>query len=200
MKQELHGDVTRVLVSENHARVEQDATAMISTVRPSVHVTMEGFEGDKHTGVTHLSDVRTPHYPLGTEIRNTRQVSIVSIEEVALIATAMGVPVILPQWLGANLAVRYIPHLTFLPPSTRLFFPQDAVLVVEGENMPCLFPGNVLQMQYPTIPRLAVQFPKAAIHRRGVVAWVERPGMIVEGDTVRASVPPQVIYSFPASE
>jgi hypothetical protein len=196
MKRELRGVVTHVLVGENRDTVEHDPDAMITVVRWSVRVTMEGFDDDKHAGLTRLSDVRTPHYPLGTEIRNNRQVSIVSTEESTLIAAAIGVPTVLPQWLGANLVLQHIPALTYLPPSTRLFFPGDTVLVVEGENMPCLFPGKVLQRQYPDIPGLAPLFPKAAIHRRGVVAWVERPGTICAADAVRVCVPPQVIYSF----
>ncbi len=200
MKRESRGTVTHVLVGENRDKVEHDPDALITTVCPGARVTMEGFDGDKHAGFTRLSDSRTPHYPLGTEIRNNRQVSIVSIEELTLIATTMGVPAVLPQWLGANLAVRRIPDLTHLPPSTRLFFSQDAVLVVEGPNMPCLYPGKVLQRQYSGIPGLSTLFPKAAINRRGVVAWVERPGMICEADEMRVSIPPRVIYSFGTDE
>lgn len=200
MKRELRGDVSRVLVNEDREQVERNPAAMISTAYRSVRVTMEGVEGDKHSGFIRLSDTRTPHYPLGTRIRNTRQISIVSDEELTSIAAALDVPEVLPEWLGANLALRQIPHLTHLPPSTRLFFPHDAVLVVEGENMPCLFPGKVLQRQYPGIAGLAGRFPKAALHRRGLVAWVERAGVIGEADEVRVAVPPQVIYSFAPDE
>ncbi len=200
MKRELRGDVSRVLVNEDRERVERNPAAMISTAYQSVRVTLEGVEGDKHSGFVRLSDMRTPHYPLGTQIRNTRQISIVSDEELISIAAALAVPEVLPEWLGANLALRQIPQLTSLPPSTRLFFPRDAVLVVEGENMPCLFPGQVLQRQYPGIAGLASRFPKAALHQRGLVAWVERAGVIGEADEVRVAVPPQVIYSFAPDE
>ena len=172
--------------------------ALVTTPCPQVRVTLEGFEGDKHSGLTYLSGVRTPHYPRGTVIRNTRQISIVSTDELDLIAAALGVPAVLPEWLGANLAIRGIPDLTQLPPSTRLFFPQDTVLVVDGENMPCVFLGTSSRRSIPPIRGLARQFPKVAIHRRGVVAWVERPGLVAEGDRVVARIPPQVIYSIPA--
>lgn len=189
MGRSLEGYVMSVLVG-------LEPKSLISTRRMSVKVTMEGFEGDKHAGLTRLSDARTPCYPRGTEIRNSRQVSIVSQEELTLIATAMELPIVLPEWLGANLALHNIPNLTYLPPSTRLLFPQDAVLVVEGENLPCVHPGKVIQSQYPDVPKLTTTFPQAAIHKRGIVAWVERPGIICEGDLVRVEVAHQVIYSF----
>jgi len=197
MNNAVRGTATRVLVGLNQGAVEEDLMAMVTTPRPQVRVTLEGFEGDKHSGLTYRSGVRTPHFPRGAVIRNTRQISIVSTEELDLIAAALGVPAVLPQWLGANLAIRGIPDLTQLPPSTRLFFPRDTVLVVDGENSPCVFPGKVIQAQHPETRGLARQFPKVATHRRGVVAWVERPGLVSTGDRVLARIPPQVAYSIP---
>lgn len=198
MKNAVHGAATRVLVALNKRAIEDELMSLVSTPCPQVRATLEGFEGDKHSGLTYRSGVRTPHYPRGTEIRNTRQISIVSTEELSFVATALGVPAVPPEWLGANLAIEGIPDLTQLPPSTRIFFPQDTVLVVDGENMPCMWPGRVIQAQHPQIRGLAQQFPKVAIHRRGVVAWVERPGLVAESDRVVARIPPQVIYSIPA--
>jgi hypothetical protein len=43
-------------------------------------VTMEGFEGDRHAGMTMLANGHTPMYRRGTVIRNSRQVSLVSVE------------------------------------------------------------------------------------------------------------------------
>jgi hypothetical protein len=191
MKIDLSGRLTAICVASNH-----DPDSFEATPKTSVHVTMEGIEGDRHSGLTRPSDVRTPHYPRGTTIRNSRQISIVSVEELATVAAAMGLPTILPQWLLANLAFEGIPDLTAVPPSTRLFFPQETVLVVEGENMPCIYPGKEIQRHYPEIRDLATAFPKAAIHRRGLVAWVERPGVIYEGDTVGLALPRQVLYSL----
>jgi hypothetical protein len=48
--------------------------------------------------------------------------------------------------------------------------------------MPC--PGEAIQQHYPDVPKLVQRFPKAAMHKRGVVGWVEREGHIAEGDTV----------------
>jgi hypothetical protein len=189
MQRKLEGYVMGVLVG-------LEAQSLITTRKAKVNVTLEGFEGDRHAGITRLSDARMPHYPRGTEIRNSRQVSLVSFEELEMIATTMGIPTLLPEWLGANLTLRGIPNFTNLPPSTRLFFPQGVVLVVEGENLPCKKPSKVIQNQYPDISNLAVAFPRAALHKRGIVAWVEHPGTIREGDLVTIEVPHQVIYSF----
>ena len=185
----IEGQVTRVMLA-------LDPGALASTRTPGVRVTMAGFEGDKHSGMTRLSDSRTPHYPRATEIRNNRQVSLVSDEELAEVASTLGLPLVLPEWLGANLALHSIPKLSLLPPSTRLFFPEDAVLVVEGENFPCIYPGEVIQQHYPEHEGLATAFPKAALHRRGIVAWVERSGFIKEHDTVRVEVARQVLYEL----
>jgi hypothetical protein len=58
--------------------------------------------------------------------------------------------------------------------------------VIEGENMPCTTAGATLQEQYPDKDDLVKNFPKKALGKRGVVAWVERPGLIRRGDKVIA--------------
>lgn len=189
MKKTLQGYVESVLVG-------LDPKSLATTKRDEVNVTWEGFEGDRHSGITMLSDVRTPHYSKGTEIKNNRQISIVSVGELANIASGMNVPKLLPEWLGANLSLLGIPSLTFLPPGTRLFFPDDAVLVVGAENLPCINPGKIIQSQYPDKRRLSSLFPKKAMHKRGVVAYVERPGIIRRDDRINVIVPEQIIYNF----
>jgi hypothetical protein len=83
-----------------------------------------------------------------------------------------------------------------LPPGTRIFFPEDTVLVVDAENMPCVGPGNVIQGYYPDKPKLTQAFPKAAMHKRGVVGWVERVGYINERDEITLLLPAPVTYSY----
>jgi hypothetical protein len=175
--------------------VGYDKASLATTLVEEALVTFAGFEGDRHVGITRLADSRTPQYPRGTEIRNSRQVSLVSEEELGEIAAAMGVPEVAGAWLGANLCVRGILSLSFLPPSTRLVFPGGAVLVVEGANLPCRGPGEVIQSHYAERGRLTSRFPKAAMHRRGLVAWVERPGIIRVGDVMGVSLPQ--IHAWP---
>ena len=169
--------------------VGRDPRSLVSTSQPQVNVTFEGLDDDRHRGITRRSDGRTPFYPRGTQIRNERQVSLVSAEELAQIASALNLPELRPEWLGANLLVEGIPSFTLLPSMTRLFFSSGAVLVVIDENLPCSNPGKVLQAQFPQVSGLPAEFPRAALHRRGLVAVVERPGTIQVGDEVHVQAP-----------
>jgi MOSC domain-containing protein YiiM len=186
----LTGKVAAVLVC-----FSREKSDFVTTRQPQVKVTFDGFDGDRHSGQTLLAGGRMPRYPRGTEIRNDRQVSIVSVEELAQIREALGVPDLPPEWLGANLLLEGLPKLTQLPPSTRLYFGQGATLVVAQANAPCTTPGKLIRDQYNR-PGLETLFPKVALDRRGLVAYVERPGLIAEGDTVEAQVPKQVIYTL----
>lgn len=168
--------------------------SLVTTPVGEVQVTFEGFAGDKHAGWTRLSDSRTPHYERGTLIRNDRQISVVSSEELAEIAQRLGILSVQPEWLGANLLLSGIPNLTRLPPPTRLFFEQGVVLTVSGENLPCTGPGKVIQQNYPERDDLAQQFVKAARGLRGLVVVVEHPGIIALGENVRADVPSRYLY------
>ena len=169
--------------------VGRDPGSLVSAPQEQVNVTFEGFEDDLHRGMIRRSDGRTPFYPRRTLIRNARQVSLVSSEELAQIAGALNLPEVRPEWLGANLLVEGISSFTLLPSLARLFFTSGAVLLVMEENLPCSNPGKVLQAQYPEAARLARKFPRAALHRRGLVAVVERPGIIQVGDEVHVQAP-----------
>jgi hypothetical protein len=151
-----------------------------------VAVEWDGFLGDKHFGATKPAGSSQKTYPKGTEVRNTRQVSIVSSEELNQMADALGVPEIKPDWVGANMLISGIPKFSKLQPGTRLHFPDGVGLVIEGENMPCTTAGSTVQEHYPDIENLVSAFPKKALGKRGVVAWVERPGLIRKGDSVVA--------------
>lgn len=189
MKKEFKGSVCEVYLAS-------DPGSLISAKQDILELTFEGVVGDNHYGYTKPADARTPHYTRGTPLRNSRQISALSEEDLGSIASAMNLPVIKPEWLGANILFRGIPSFTFLPPSTHLFFPEGCVLVVQGENHPCSGPAKVIQAEYPQIPGLASAFPKKALHLRGIVAWVERPGRIRPGDLVRVQIPEQRLYSF----
>jgi hypothetical protein len=171
-----------------------DQDSFVTTPQLLVTTSFAGFEGDRHAGITRKADSRTPHYPRGTEIRNDRQVSLVALEELAQIAVAMDLPEIKPEWLGANLLLQGIPSLTWLPPMTRLFFGSQAVLVVQAENLPCQNPGKIIADHYSR-PDLQGLFPKASLHLRGLVACVERPGIIRQGDPVQVEIPQQNRYA-----
>lgn len=155
-------------------------------------LTLDGIIGDCHSGRSRESDSRTlTQYPRGTEILNSRQVSIVSVEEMAEVATRLGIPELKPEWVGANLLVSGIPDFTLLPPSTRMMFSSGATLIVDIENAPCRFPAEVIEKHYPGH---GIAFPKVAKHKRGVVARVERAGTIRKGDVIGLYLPPQRLY------
>jgi MOSC domain-containing protein YiiM len=149
-----------------------------------VDVAWEGFVGDKHSGMTMKSNSYQKAYPKGTEVRNIRQISIVSVEELKHVAESMDLPTIDPAWVGANLLVSGIPGLTQLPGGSRLYFDNGVGIVVECENLPCTTAGGSLQSQFLDRPEITTAFPKKAIGKRGLVAWVERPGRIVKGEGV----------------
>lgn len=189
-----------------HGRVE--ATFILhrydtpkSTLIPKIQtVIRHGIKGDRHAGAR-LLDVRERALlefglPKGIAIANHREVSLVSREELDEIATALNLPEqIQPGSLGENLLVSGIPHLTSLPVGTLLFFQKNehtkrtAVLVVWGENTPCLGPGEVIQEEFPNQPQIASRFVKAAAGKRGLVASVYSTGFIHAGDTVVARLP-----------
>lgn len=173
------GTVLAVLVS-------RDKHSLVSTPQAEVNATFEGLEGDLHAGITRPSDGRKPFYPRGTLIRNDRQVSLVAAEELAEVAQALNLPEIRPEWLGANLLIGGLPALTLLPSGTRLFFSGGAVLLISDENLPCVGPAKVIQARFPQNPHCK-DFPRAALHKRGLVAVVERPGLIRVGDSVTRS-------------
>jgi hypothetical protein len=128
--------------------------------------TFAGFAGEAHGGLTRPSCSRTlKQYPRGTPIRNTRQVSILSMEEMAAVGATMGLggPVE-PEWIGGNLLLDGIPRLTELPPSTRLLFASGASLVVDVENLPCRQSADAVDRHRPGFGK---GFVKAAMGRRG---------------------------------
>lgn len=149
-----------------------------------VEIHWEGFVGDKHYGLIRPAGSSQKPYPKGTEVRNVRQISIVSAEELAEVAVAMDLAAVEPAWVGANLMVSGVPELTKLPSGTRFYFESGVGIVVEGENMPCTTAGGSLQTQFPDRDDITTAFPKKAIGKRGLVAWVERPGIIRKGESV----------------
>lgn len=159
---------------------------------PEARFLFTGMEGDCHGGITRKSDSRMrKQYKRGTEVRNSRQVSILSSEELEDIAGRMGIPAVKPEWVGANIVSRGIPDLTLLPPSTRLQFPSGAMLVIDAENHPCRYPADIIAKHHPEQKK---GFVAAAMHKRGVVGWVEAEGVIRTGDAIAIWIPPQRIY------
>lgn len=158
----------------------------------SLELDFAGILTDCHKGLTRAADSRTlRQYARGTEIRNVRQLTLISVEELADIAKAMGHSEMKPEWLGGNVVTSGIPDLTLLPPSSRLQFPSGATIVIDMENAPCRQVADVIQGHCGEGEK---GFVAAAKHKRGLTAWVERPGRILVGDPIRIWIPPQRIW------
>lgn len=147
-------------------------------------LTYAGLEGDRHAGLTMKTGVRQKHLPRGTEIRNARQLSLVSVEECAAIARELGLARLDPAWLGANIVIDGREGFTQLPLSSRLVFESGAVVVIDADNLPCTHAGKAIAQAVGGAPGLPERFVKVATHRRGLVGWVERPGLVRVGDGV----------------
>lgn len=154
----------------------------------TLNLDLQGILGDRHHGFTRAAGAREKWYPTGMTMRSGRQVSIVAVEELEMIAWAMQLPEVRPEWLGANILIQGVPDFTNIPWGTRLFFENGATLVNEGENAPCRFAGREVASHYPGQDHLDLLFVKSAKNRRGIIASVEQAGSIQPG-SVRLKIP-----------
>ncbi len=167
---------------------DRDAS-LRSAPMDAAELTYAGIPGEAHGGLTRPACVRVhSQYPVGTEIRNVRQLSVMSAEELAEVAADCGMDAFDPAHVGASLIISGIPDFTHLPPSSRLQFPDGSSIVIDMENRPCHLPAKVINAD---ISGAGDKFKAAAKGKRGVTAWVEREGRISVGDAVRLHVPDQ---------
>lgn len=171
-------------------RVPDRGVALRAVPVEALALGFAGPEGEAHGGLTRLSCARvTAQHPRGTPIRNTRQLSILSAEELAAIAAAMGLPALDPALVGATAVIAGIPDFTHLPPSSRLQAEDTgATVVVDMENLPCSLPAREIET---AAPGFGARFKAAAKGRRGVTGWVEREGAWRLGARIRLHVPAQ---------
>lgn len=170
---------------------DRDA-ALETTPLTEMPLSFAGYEGESRGGLTRPSDSRVlAQYERGTEIRNVRQLSILSQEELAAIAAEMGVDRLDPAWVGASMIVEGIPDFTHIPPSSRLQGEGGATLTVDMENRPCMLPAKVIEGERPGFGKA---FKAAATGRRGVTAWVEREGVLRVGERLRLHIPDQPVW------
>ena len=167
---------------------DRDA-ALESASLPSLRASFAGPEGEAHGGLTRPSCSRVlGQYPRNTEIRNTRQFSILSAEDLAAIAAEMGLDALDPALVGATMVIEGIPDFSHLPPSSRLQGENGATLVVDMNNRPCTLPARPIEARHAGFGKA---FKPAAKDRRGITAWVEREGSFTLGEAVRLHVPDQ---------
>ncbi|WP_323038029.1 MOSC domain-containing protein [Pararhodobacter sp.] len=170
-------------------RVENRDVRLPSTPLDAMELGFDGPDGESHGGMTRLSCSRvTGLYPRNTPIRNTRQLSVLSAEELDEIAQAMGLEALDPALLGASMVLRGIPDFTHIPPSSRLLAASGACLTVDMVNRPCTLPARPIEDLHAGF---GARFKPAAKGRRGVTAWVEAEGRVALGDRLRLFVPDQ---------
>lgn len=173
--------------------VADRAAALASAPSESLAATFDGIVGEAHGGAIRPSCSRVLDlHPRDTPIRNVRQLSIVSAEELAEITSKMGLDALDPALLGATMVIAGIPDFTHVPPSSRLQAPSGATLVVDMENRPCTLPSREIERVLPGKGKL---FKPAAEGRRGVTAWVEREGEIRLGDRLVLAIPDQPVWT-----
>lgn len=169
---------------------EDEDGSLRSKPLQQMNLTFAGPEGEvRHGGRTRASCSRvSSQHPRGTEIVNERQLSILSQEELDGIAADCGLDSLDPGLIGASLIIRGIPDFTHVPPSSRLQAEDGATVVIDMENRPCIYPGQEIETEAPGHGKA---FKAAAKDRRGVTAWVQRPGMLRVGATLRLHIPDQ---------
>ena len=149
----------------------------------------DGVTGGRHQGVNREACGRVKNlYPTGTQIRNVRQLSILSAEELDATAKTMGLDQLDPELLGVSIVLRGIPDFTHIPPAARLQGASGVTLTVDIENRPCVLPGREIESEQPGF---GAAFKPAAANRRGVTAWVERTGRLSIGDQLMLFIPDQ---------
>ena len=174
------------LVRDRSAQLEAEAVADL-TAR------FAGPVGEDHGGLTRPSCSRVvAQYPKGTTIRNTRQFTILSVEELAATAAKMGLERLDPALVGATMVIEGIPDLSHLPPSSRLQGPDGATLVVDIENRSCQLPAKPIEARHAGF---GAKYKSAASGRRGLTAWVEREGVFRLNDAIRLHIPDQPIWA-----
>ena len=157
-------------------------------------LTFAGYAAEGHAGLTRPSCSRVKQqYPRYTEIKNTRQLSIISQEELDLIAADMGLEALAPHLIGASVVIEGIPDWSHVPPSSRLVGEGGPGLIIDMENRPCHLPVPFIEAENPGLGK---SFKTAAKGRRGVTASVEQEGVLQIGIRLRLHIPDQPSWTM----
>lgn len=183
MKKRLSGTVTAVSAGGNDD--------LSKTPQDQIEVDFAGIVGDTHAGASRKA-YSGEREAKGTLMRNDRQWSAVSDEELDEISRALNLTeAISPATLGANLCISGIPEFSLLPRGSRLKFPSGAALTVEEYNPPCIDMGAQLAKRHQRVDGTELgprDWLRPASGRRGILGMVDVPGLIAVGDTVEITV------------
>lgn len=174
-------------VKDSEADLRSDPTT-------DMPLTFAGYAAEGHAGLTRPSCSRVKQqYPRYTEIKNTRQLSIISQEELDLIAADMGLEALAPHLIGASVVIEGIPDWSHVPPSSRLVGEGGPGLIIDMENRPCHLPAPFIEVENPGLGK---SFKTAAKGRRGVTASVEQEGVLQIGIRLRLHIPDQPSWAM----
>lgn len=151
--------------------------------RRAMELTLEGIVGDeKHYGFIKKADPRDWGIPdKGKPVRNWRQWSAVSVEELQQMATALGIDELDGALIGANITFAGVTALSQVAAGSTIRFSKGGViLTVDRENKPCMGSGQAIARVHPTVK--PQQFPLVALHKRGLVGTIYVAGVIEVGD------------------
>lgn len=169
-------------VGDREAALASDPATMLD-------LSFAGPAGEDHGGETRPSCSRVMGlYKRGTTIRNTRQLAVMSEEELQAIAQEMELDALDPAWLGTTILLRGIPDFSHVPPGSRLQGPDGCTITIDMNNRPCQLPARVIEDARPGFGK---RFKRAAEGRRGVTAWVEREGKLSVEEPLRLFIPDQ---------
>lgn len=169
-------------VKDSEADLRSDPTT-------DMPLTFAGYAAECHAGLTRPSCSRVKQqYPRYTEIKNTRQLSIISQEELDLIAADMGLEALAPHLIGASVVIEGIPDWSHVPPSSRLVGEGGPGLIIDMENRPCHLPVPFIEAENLGLGK---SFKTAAKGRRGITASVEQEGVLQIGIRLRLHIPDQ---------
>lgn len=176
-----------------YAAIDEAEPDFVTAPFDRLDLTIDGVTGDRHAGPLRASGAREPWLPRGTMLRNDRQLSALSVEDLGAIATALDIHEADPRLIGANLVIEGLPDFSRIPAGSFLAiggswegkgrFDGTAILQVSAYNHPCRGPGRKLAAAHGR-PDLECAFPKAARSLRGLVLGVSLPGCVRVGDAV----------------
>jgi MOSC domain-containing protein YiiM len=161
-------------------------------------VSLDGVAGDRHGGRTRPAGPREPWMPKGFPVRNDRQLSALSVEDLSAIAAGLALDAVRPELIGANIMIEGVEAFSRLAPGSHLAiggawggkgqFDGDVILKAEAYNRPCRGPGRKLAAAHGR-PELEFGFVTAAKSLRGLVLSISAAGTVRLGDAV-VVIPP----------
>ena len=179
---------TKARLATVHIGTRKD---MSKQPRDRVLAEIKGLSGDNHYGLMRIA-YENDIDPEGTERRNDRQWSAVSLEELEEISSELALERPLnAEDLGANLCISGVGDLSKLPRGSRLKFPSGAALVVEAYNPPCSDMAEKIVELYRTADGAAISardFIVASRKKRGLVGVVDVEGEICAGDEITIEI------------